>query len=256
MSLNDQLRNFKKSQSANADIAVKRAGQITQNNDLKRSYGTISNNTKAAFEGAKKKKKSTGKVYIGHHKRDCFVYITVSLFTTCQYWYWSTCYESTLYCYPILKSSYYINMSFLYIYIYVYICLTDHYVYMYIQDSDSPQSVVSIASRTKVDITKNAALWEKLIHNDKIEYDSVNNTFAYKPTYQIKSKEDLLSLLIAKRKEGGMDYKDLKDSYSKLSSAVEELAGEGVILVVRNKDGNPRVLFYNDAQYNTPIDPG
>lgn len=53
-----------------------------------------------------------------------------------------------------------------------------------------------------------------------------------------------------------MDYKDLKDSYSKLGSAVEELAGEGVILVVRNKDGNPRVLFYNEAQYNTSIDAG
>lgn len=53
-----------------------------------------------------------------------------------------------------------------------------------------------------------------------------------------------------------MDYKDLKDSYSKLSNAVEELAAEGQILVVRNKDGNPRVLFHNDSQYNTTIDPG
>jgi transcription initiation factor TFIIE subunit beta len=53
-----------------------------------------------------------------------------------------------------------------------------------------------------------------------------------------------------------MDYKDLKDSYSKLSSAVEELAGEGQILVVRNKDGNPRVLFHNNSEYNTTIDPG
>lgn len=53
-----------------------------------------------------------------------------------------------------------------------------------------------------------------------------------------------------------MDFKDLKDSYSKLSSAVEELATEGQILVVRNKDGNPRVLFHNEAQYNTTIDPG
>lgn len=66
----------------------------------------------------------------------------------------------------------------------------------------------------------------------------------------------MLELLIRKRNEGGMDYKDLKDSYSKLGSAVEELASEGQILVVRNKDGNPRVLFYNEAEYNTPIDPG
>lgn len=52
-----------------------------------------------------------------------------------------------------------------------------------------------------------------------------------------------------------MDYKDLKDSYAKLSEAVEDLANEGQILVIRNKDGNPRVLFYNNVEYNTAIDP-
>ncbi|KAI9482901.1 MAG: hypothetical protein EXX96DRAFT_556045 [Benjaminiella poitrasii] len=128
-------------------------------------------------------------------------------------------------------------------------------VIQFLKDSDDPQSVISIASRTKVDISKNQLLWDKLVNNDKIEFDAVNQTFAYKPTYQIKSKEDLLELLIQKKSDGGMDYKDLKDSYSKLSSAVEELAAEGQILVVRNKDGNPRVLFHNEAQYNTPIDP-
>ena len=53
-----------------------------------------------------------------------------------------------------------------------------------------------------------------------------------------------------------MDYKDLKDSYSKLGEAVEDLANEGQILVIRNKDLNPRVLFYNEMQYNTPVDDG
>ncbi|KAI8979639.1 hypothetical protein BDF20DRAFT_522615 [Mycotypha africana] len=128
-------------------------------------------------------------------------------------------------------------------------------VIQFLKDSDTPQSVVSITSRTKVDISKIPDIWHKLTHTEKIEYDPINQTFEYKPTYQIKSKEDLLELLLQKRNEGGMDYKDLKDSYSKLSSAVEELATEGQILVVRNKDGNPRVLFCNDRQYNTHMDP-
>jgi transcription initiation factor TFIIE subunit beta len=76
------------------------------------------------------------------------------------------------------------------------------------------------------------------------------------PTFQIRNKEDLLQLLQEKRSQGGMDYKDLRDSYSKLGVAVEELATEGKILVIRHKDGNPRVLFCNDEQYNTPIDDG
>lgn len=62
--------------------------------------------------------------------------------------------------------------------------------------------------------------------------------------------------MLEKRKnEGGMDFKELKDSYSKLTEAVNELAAEGRILVVRNKDGAPRVLFWNDQRYNTAMDP-
>lgn len=62
--------------------------------------------------------------------------------------------------------------------------------------------------------------------------------------------------MLEKRKnEGGMDFKELKDSYSKLNEAVNELAAEGRILVVRNKDGAPRVLFWNDQRYNTAMDP-
>lgn len=50
------------------------------------------------------------------------------------------------------------------------------------------------------------------------------STFVYckqQPTYQIKNKKDLLELLNAKKDEGGMDMKDLKDSYQKLNDAVE-----------------------------------
>ncbi|CEP10211.1 hypothetical protein [Parasitella parasitica] len=208
-SLNNQLKSFKKSFKANADIAVKRAGQAAPVKESKPSIGTISNNTKASFETSQDKKRK----------------------------------RTTVYSQPANTGTGHHAMSQLYT------------VIQFLKDSDNPQSVVSIASRTKVDIAKNPALWEKLVNNNKIEFDPTNITFAYKPTYQIRSKEDLLSLLIQKKSEGGMDYKDLKDSYSKLSSAVEELATEGQILVVRNKDGNPRVLFHNDSQYNTTIDP-
>jgi transcription initiation factor TFIIE subunit beta len=34
------------------------------------------------------------------------------------------------------------------------------------------------------------------------------------------------------------------------------LASEGRILVVKNKDGAPRVLFWNDQRYNTAMDQG
>lgn len=62
-SLNNQLKSFKKSFKANADIAVKRAGQAVPVKETKLSTGTIANNTKASFDTGhdKKRKRSTGK---------------------------------------------------------------------------------------------------------------------------------------------------------------------------------------------------
>ncbi|KAF9584727.1 hypothetical protein BGW38_005395 [Lunasporangiospora selenospora] len=123
----------------------------------------------------------------------------------------------------------------------------------YLKSVDEPQTIEDL-KRHGVDLDAAPELHQLLRENAKVNYDSINSTFVYKPTYQIRSKEDLLLMLEKRRNEGGMDYKELKDSYSKLSQAVEELASEGRILVVRNKDGNPRVLYWNDQRYNTAMD--
>lgn len=63
MSLNSQLKSFKKSFKANADIAVKRAGQAAPSKESVSANGTISNNTKASYDSThepKKRKKTTG----------------------------------------------------------------------------------------------------------------------------------------------------------------------------------------------------
>jgi len=51
-----------------------------------------------------------------------------------------------------------------------------------------------------------------------------------------------------------MEFKDLKDSYSKLDEVVDHLDLTGQILVIRKRDDVPRILFWNDAEYNTPVD--
>ncbi|KAG0053399.1 hypothetical protein BGZ83_001165 [Gryganskiella cystojenkinii] len=124
----------------------------------------------------------------------------------------------------------------------------------YLKTVDEPQTVEDLKRKGKVDFDSAPELYDHLKKNDKVEYNARDGTFVYKPTYQIKSKEDLFAMLEKKKNEGGMDYKELKDSYSKLDQAVEELANEGRILVVRNKDGKPRVLFWNDQRYNTAMD--
>ncbi|GAB5591270.1 hypothetical protein Unana1_06170 [Umbelopsis nana] len=219
MSLNDQLKSFKKSLASQPVYGVKRsaAGTVESKNESRASSTpstpAISNNTRAAYESAMEGKKK--------NKRGN---------------------QGIVYSQPANTGAGTHTMSLLYT------------VVNFLKNCDDPQSVVSIQSRTNVDIRANAELWEKLTTNEKIDYDSVNGTFSYKPTFQIRSKVDLLELLQEKRSQGGMDYKDLKDSYSKLGVAVEELAAEDQILVIRHKDGNPRVLFCNDEKYNTPID--
>ncbi|KAF8930143.1 hypothetical protein EDD21DRAFT_364128 [Dissophora ornata] len=125
----------------------------------------------------------------------------------------------------------------------------------FLKTEDEPQTVEDLKRKGNIDLDAKPELYQLLKSNDKVSFDERDATFAYKPTYQIKSKEDLFAMLEKKKSEGGMDYKELKDSYSKLPQAVEELAAEGRILVVRNKDGNPRVLFWNDQRYNTAMEP-
>ncbi|KAF9432759.1 hypothetical protein BGZ76_010365 [Entomortierella beljakovae] len=124
----------------------------------------------------------------------------------------------------------------------------------YLKTLDEPQSIEDLKRKGGIDLDAKPDLFQLLKANEKVLYDQANGTFVYKPTYHIKSKEDLFMILEKRKNEGGMDYKELKDSYSKLAQSVEELANEGRILVIRNKDGNPRVLFWNDQRYNTGMD--
>jgi len=124
----------------------------------------------------------------------------------------------------------------------------------FLKSVDDPQSISSINKACKVDIEKNRDLHDKLRSNEKITFDEQNITFAYKPTYPIRNNEDLLSLLKKHKDQGGMEFKDLKDSYSKLDAVVDDLDQSGKILVIKKKDDIPRILFWNDAEYNTPVD--
>ncbi|KAF9976818.1 hypothetical protein BGZ73_007725 [Actinomortierella ambigua] len=124
----------------------------------------------------------------------------------------------------------------------------------YLRDAEEPQTAEDIRRKGNVDLEANPELYQALKDSSKIDYDMVSHTFQYRPTYNIKSKEDLLALLEKNKNVGGMEYKELKDSYSKLPEAVRQLAEEGKILVIKTKDGQPRVLYWNDVRYNTAMD--
>ncbi|GBB92429.1 hypothetical protein RclHR1_02000010 [Rhizophagus clarus] len=123
---------------------------------------------------------------------------------------------------------------------------------------DVPQTAEDLKNNKIADINANKELYNHMINNEKILYNSVDRTFQYKPDYAIRSKEDLLNLLKERQeKEGvsrGMPYRELDDCID-LSNSIKELESEGKIMVIRlMKDNSPRLLYYNDLQYNTPMD--
>ncbi|KAJ3294998.1 hypothetical protein HK104_003109 [Borealophlyctis nickersoniae] len=53
-----------------------------------------------------------------------------------------------------------------------------------------------------------------------------------------------------------MDVKELKESWAALPTVIEELEANGNILILRQKDGVPKSLFYNDKSMNVKMSEG
>ena len=86
---------------------------------------------------------------------------------------------------------------------------------------------------------------ELMVKNEKISV--TDTTFAFKPTYDVKSKEDLLALIKKHHEtgQGGMHVKDLKDTWKNLFKGIDELEKLCQIFVIRHRD-KPVVLLYNN----------
>jgi hypothetical protein len=69
-----------------------------------------------------------------------------------------------------------------------------------------------IIRKRAIDILDNPKLLEVIIANDRIEFNSEDKTFKYKPIHHIKNKTDLLNLLKKNRGVTAMEVKELKNS--------------------------------------------
>ncbi|KAI9012969.1 hypothetical protein BC832DRAFT_272744 [Gaertneriomyces semiglobifer] len=125
-----------------------------------------------------------------------------------------------------------------------------HNIITALREKDAPADDNEIFRLTAINVSLDATLREELQNNEKVKYDAQNNTYQYKPQYNIRSNDDLLELLKASKVEGGMDFKELSESWSGLAAAVQELEKNGEILVLRTKDNRPRTLFWNDSTLN------
>jgi transcription initiation factor TFIIE subunit beta len=110
-----------------------------------------------------------------------------------------------------------------------------------------------IIRKTTIDIISSPELFDAVKNNDRILYNPTTETFEYKPNYKIRTKEDLLDLLRRHRGVLGMEVKELKQSYTRVTELIDELDKEKRILCMRNKDGTPKVVYYNDPSFQISI---
>ncbi|ORY42562.1 hypothetical protein BCR33DRAFT_298048 [Rhizoclosmatium globosum] len=115
-----------------------------------------------------------------------------------------------------------------------------------------PISYKELSQKVGTDVTSSDDLIQLWKTCDKIEYDDKKQEIWYKRQFSIRSKVDLLELLKANYLIGGLDVKVLKEGYSAIGDAIKELEEAGQILVIRSKDGSPKVLYYNNFQSEVP----
>ncbi|RKP37863.1 hypothetical protein BJ085DRAFT_23378, partial [Dimargaris cristalligena] len=108
-----------------------------------------------------------------------------------------------------------------------------------------PQSFEEIEIALGVDVKSSEEIRQRLIENTKIIFNADVGTLEYKPTYDLRTPDDLLTLLQSRTYECGTDIRDFKDCILNVREAAEALIKQGLVLAIRNKDNVPRYLFYN-----------
>lgn len=90
--------------------------------------------------------------------------------------------------------------------------------------------------------------------HDKLQFQG--EAVAFKPTYNVRNREELLELLrdFQRRGLGGIRVDALQESYKTVTLDVEDLAKEGQIHIVQRKDSKQGVIFFRDAEGLREVD--
>lgn len=120
----------------------------------------------------------------------------------------------------------------------------------FLQRIGRPVTAHEIFEDTGADVSTGSTLLEILKENSKISYD--DGWFSYKPTYDIKNRDELSELI--SRAPNGIDSQELKDSYKTVHDDVKTLVEARKIIQIKNTDSNSDVLFPRDVRYDMELD--
>ncbi|EJW03118.1 hypothetical protein EDEG_02504 [Edhazardia aedis USNM 41457] len=121
-----------------------------------------------------------------------------------------------------------------------------HTIISHVRKYDHPVSFASILKTYKINLYENPMILQLLKKNSKIIVEC--DTLQYKPTYDIKSKDDLLTLLKHVSGETGLEYNELIDGPINVIPFINSLVESGDIFILKDFDGS-QILFHNDLKY-------
>ncbi|KAL7714742.1 TFIIE beta domain-containing protein [Entamoeba marina] len=101
----------------------------------------------------------------------------------------------------------------------------------------------------------NGLLFQKILKDEKIEYDKEKKTFRYKPKCVAHNIDDLIEK-IRQADYRGVKSSDLDDAYINVESDLTELKthpeAHGIVALKDDKKGRSEFYFYNDPTKTIP----
>ncbi|KAJ2374476.1 transcription factor TFIIE beta subunit, TFIIEB, Tfa2 [Coemansia sp. RSA 2607] len=121
-----------------------------------------------------------------------------------------------------------------------------HQIIDFLKKSQRPCSVDEIRLHVS-EFADDGPEFHHLSNNAKVSYNQRENTFAYKPEFNIRTADELIEYLRTIPDGGGLEVKKLSDSYlAEYTKVVADLRKRNLILATTDKkDNRAKYIFYN-----------
>ncbi|KAJ3333926.1 hypothetical protein HDU76_000961 [Blyttiomyces sp. JEL0837] len=107
----------------------------------------------------------------------------------------------------------------------------------------------TISAKVGFNLNESAELREMWTTCDRIGFDLDAKTIWFKHDITVRSKQDVLDMVRANVGKGCVDVRSLKETFPEVIAAVKELEEEGLVLLIRNKDETPKLVYYNSMPF-------
>lgn len=115
-----------------------------------------------------------------------------------------------------------------------------------------PMTIDSLMNFLEIEKNKDqeAFIIEKIKVNSRVQVDLNKGFIQYKPLYDIKTEEDIISTLRNDCLKRGLLVKELREVFNDINKVINDLSIKRKILVLRGKEEGkevPVVVYYNDT---------